>query len=238
MKKIDLDNKLNEWIKSLPDKDRRLLLAHLSKLKSVFPFNEYEYRLMHLLDRNVITLHEYEDLRNDYIKSNLNLHLYGLPPRRFGDTWGKQHLMDINPLFKRPSKNIDKSYSGEYDLCLDGKKKLIKIEVKASRAAHKGAKGSQEARAINFSSKEPFLMNFQQIKFDIADIFVFIGVWVDKMLYWVLSNKEAKNHPLKSHQHRGGKEYQIMITDKNIKSFKKFLVKPDNLVSTILKIKK
>ena len=76
-------------------------------------------------------------------------------------------------------------------------------------------------------------MNFQQLKLDIADIFVFIGVWVDKMSYWVLTNKEVKQHPIRSHQHRGGIEYQIGITDKNIDKFKKFLVKPNRLANVI-----
>lgn len=76
-------------------------------------------------------------------------------------------------------------------------------------------------------------MNFQQIKLDMADAFVFIGVWIDKILYWVLTNKEVKNHPLRSHQHRGGIEYQIGITNKNIGEFNNFLVKPNRLVKTI-----
>jgi hypothetical protein len=68
---------------------------------------------------------------------------------------------------------------------------------------------------------------------DIADVFVFIGVWVDKILYWVLTNKEVKKHPTRSHQHRGGIEYQIGITEKNIKEFEKFLVEPVKLVEKI-----
>ena len=82
-------------------------------------------------------------------------------------------------------------------------------------------------------------MNFQQIKLDIADAFIFVGVWVDKILYWVLTNKEVKKHPTRSHQHRGGIEYQIGITEKNIKGFKKFLVEPSQLVNAIKsKVKK
>ena len=63
-------------------------------------------------------------------------------------------------------------------------------------------------------------MNFQQLKLDIADVFVFIGVWINKILYWVLTNKEVKKHSIISHQHRGGIDYQIGITDKNVKNFK------------------
>ena len=66
-------------------------------------------------------------------------------------------------------------------------------------------------------------------------MFVFVGVWVDKILYWVLTNKEVKKHPIISHQHRGGIEYQIGITGKNIKDFKKFLIEPTKLVNIIRK---
>ena len=76
-------------------------------------------------------------------------------------------------------------------------------------------------------------MNFQQLKLGIVDVFVFIGVWVDKIYYWVLTNKEVKNHPMRSHQHRGGIEFQIGITDKNFNEFKKFIIEPSQLVETI-----
>mgnify|MGYP000954739155 CR=1 FL=1 len=76
-------------------------------------------------------------------------------------------------------------------------------------------------------------MNFQQIKLDVVDAFVFVGVWVDKILYWVLTNKEVKVHPSRSHQHRGGIEYQIGITEKNIQEFENYLVEPSKLVATI-----
>lgn len=68
---------------------------------------------------------------------------------------------------------------------------------------------------------------------DIVDAFIFVGVWVDKILYWVLTNKEVNKHPLRSHQHRGGIEYQIGITAKNINEFEKYLVEPSKLVPTI-----
>ncbi len=91
-----------------------------------------------------------------------------------------------------------------------------------------------ETKALSFESNEPYWMNFQQIKLDIADIFVFIGVWVDKILYWVLTNDEVKKHPIRSHQYRGGIEYQIGITDKNFESFNEFLVDPNKLVDIII----
>jgi hypothetical protein len=43
-------------------------------------------------------------------------------------------------------------------------------------------------------------MNFQQLKLDVCDVFVFIGVWVDTIRYWVLSNDDVKSSPYLSHQ--------------------------------------
>ena len=70
MDKKNLDKKLEKWIKELPQKSRRSLLARLSGLKSIYPFNEYEYRLMYLLDKKIITFQEYEKLRDAYVNSN------------------------------------------------------------------------------------------------------------------------------------------------------------------------
>lgn len=230
----DLDKQLSVWIKNLANGDRKSLLARLSSLKSAFPFNEYEYRLMYLLNKSVISFGEYESLRDNYVNTNPYLHLYGIAPRIFGDIWAREHLMDIDTRFKIPTKEIDNKYSGDYDLYLMKNHRLIKIEVKASRAANEKIRGRPETKALRFQSDEPFWMNFQQLKLDTADYFVFIGVWADKIVYWLLTNQEVKNHPLRSHQHRGGVEYQIGITDKNIEQFNKYLVKPKKLVDTIL----
>jgi len=239
MDKNNLDKKLDEWIKELPQESKKSLLAHLSGLKSIYPFNEYEYRLMYLLDKKIITFEEYEKLRNAYVNANPYLNLYSISPRVFGEIWAQQHLIDIDARFKKPSKEIDKKYSGDYDLYLENGKKIIKVEVKTCHAINTKLRGGLETKALGFESSEPYWMNFQQIKLDIADAFIFVGVWVDKILYWVLTNKEVKKHPTRSHQHRGGIEYQIGITEKNIKGFKKFLVESSQLVGAIKsKVKK
>lgn len=161
MKTKDLDAKLDEWLKRLPTDDRKILLAHLSGLKSVYPFNEYEHRLMHLLNSKVIALEDYEHLRKSYTDSNTYLHLYGIAPRIFGETWAELHLMEIDDRLKKATKKIDPNHSGDYDLYIETPNKLIKVEVKASRAANKKIKGSLDSKALVFDSDEPFLMNFQ-----------------------------------------------------------------------------
>lgn len=235
MDKKQLDKKLDSWIQGLSYTDRKSLLGRLSSLHSIYPFNEYEYRLMYLLNKKIITFNEYEKLRSDYINANPYLHLYNLSPRVFGEIWAQQHIIDINPKLLKPSKIIDKNYSGDYDICLPKEKKIIKIEIKASRAINTKIRGGLETKALSFSSQEPYWMNFQQLKLDIADVFIFVGVWVDKIFYWVFSNEEIKNHPTRSHQHRGGVEYQIGITEKSFNDFKKFLTNPNQLIEVIKK---
>jgi len=131
-----LDKKLNKWAKDLSQKDHKNLLDRLSELRSVFPFNEYEYRLMYLLDKEIISFSEYEVLRKSYVDANPYLHLYRKASRNFGEIWGQPHLINIDPRFKKPSKEIDKNYSGDYDLYFKDGKQIIKVEVKASRATN------------------------------------------------------------------------------------------------------
>lgn len=233
MDKTKLDQQIEIWINKLPKKDGKFLLAHLSGLKSIYPFNEYEYRLIYLLNKKIINFQDYENLRSAYVNANPYLNLYNISPRVFGEIWAQQHLINLDSRFEKPSKNIDKEYSGDYDLYLKIDKRIIKVEVKASRAINTKTRGGLETKALSFESNEPYWMNFQQLKLDIVEVFIFVGVWVNKINYWVLTNKEVKKHPTRSHQHRGGIEYQIGITDKNINDFKKFLVKPKSLIDYI-----
>ena len=77
-------------------------------------------------------------------------------------------------------------------------------------------------------------MNYQQLKLDICDVFVFIGVWVDSIVYWVMSYHEVKQNDYLSHQHRGGIEYQIGIRDANIQEFDSFKVDAMALAQTVI----
>jgi hypothetical protein len=185
---------------------------------------------MFLRDCNVLTFAEYEKIRSEYINANQYLELYGLSPRVFGEIWGQTHLSDLDKLFEKPSKNLDASYDGEYDLRINN----IKVEVKACRAINTKKRGDLVSKALRFSSQEPFWMNFQQLKPDNSDAFIFIGVWVDQICYWVLTAQEVRDNKYISHQHRGGIEYQIGITDKNLKDFDVYKVSADKVASAIV----
>ncbi len=230
MNQQELRAYLDGFVGSLKKDDKRLSQARLQGLASVFPFNEYEYIITFLVDRGVLPFSQYETLRDNYISANRYLELFSLAPRVFGQIWGEKHLMDIDKRFQKPS-GTDPNYNGEYDLWLEG----IRIEVKAARAIHTRKRGPLVSKALHWASDAPFWMNYQQLKLDICDVFVFIGVWVDRLLYWVMSNGEVKNNRHLSHQHRGGVEYQIGITDKNISDFNFYQVEASAIIRTIFK---
>lgn len=220
---------LDRLISSLKREDRKLLQARLESLVSVFPFNEYEYILTFLIDRGILRFTEYEKLRKNYVSENRYLDLFGLAPRIFGQVWGEKHLMDLDSQFRKPDQSLDPDYDGQYDLWLRG----VRVEVKAARAINTRRRGDLVSKALHFDSSDPFWMNFQQLKLDICDVFVFIGVWVDQIVYWVMSNSEVKTNKYLSHQHRGGIEYQIGITHNNITEFDVYKTEAALLAKTI-----
>lgn len=225
----ELRDYLNTLIESLTREDQSLLKARLEGLVSVFPFNEYEFILTFLVDRGIIHFSDYEDLREKYVSTNRYLDLFGLAPRIFGQVWGEQHLMDLDTRFRKPDKLLDPDYQGQYDLWLEG----LRIEVKAARAIATKRRGDLVSKALRRNSPEPFWMNFQQLKLETCDVFIFIGVWVDEIVYWVMSADEVRNNRYLSHQHRGGIEYQIGITDKNIREFDVYQVAPKSLYEMV-----
>lgn len=60
--------------------------------------------------------------------------------------------------------------------------------------------------------------------------------WVDRIVYWVVSNEDVKRNEYLSHQHRGGIEYQIGVTDKNLQEFGRFQTGPEQLGDTVLSL--
>lgn len=228
----ELRQYLDQLTSSLEPEEREVLQARLQGLVSVFPFSEYEFILMFLRDREVISFEDYEKLRDNYVSANRYLDLFSLAPRVFGQIWGEKHIMDLDPRFRKPDRSLDPEYDGEYDLWMEG----VKVEVKASRAIHTKKRGSIVSKALRYESDDPFWMNFQQLKLDACDVFIFIGVWVDRIVCWVVLNEDAKRNEYLSHQHRGGIEYQIGITNKNIHEFERFQTSPDQLGDAVLSL--
>jgi len=247
-----LTEQLDELIKRLENSAD--FLNKLADLRSEYPFNKYEYIISTLLAHDKITYEEYLRIRADYIERNLYLYLFEMAPRTFGDTWGLGHVRSFEPEFKRPSKEVDDSYNGEYDLYLSWKDKrkiehYIKIEVKASRANDREREREPlNVKAIASDSKRPFLMNFQQQKPSCCDVFIWIAVYRDKIKYWALNANFVQTNKYLTPQHRNeatatrSKNYkkdeiyegQIMVTDENISEFDDFVTVGKNLKDAVV----
>lgn len=207
---------------------------YLDDLYSVYPFNKFEFVISHLIATQTITLSEYLNIRAEYIERNKYLYLFEITaPRTFGETWAQRHLNEVVPELKVPSTSIDPNYSGQYDFWYNG----IRIEVKASRAVKRQSGESLIMKALSSNSKFGFDMNFQQLKPDCCDVFVWIAVWKDKIRYWVLSSEEVKNNKYySSGQHRGNiGEGQLWLKETNIDEFDEYEVKVRDILDAIVR---
>lgn len=222
---------LDQLTQSLEDERQDLLKARLEALISVYPFNEYEYILTFLIDEGAITFKDYEQLRANYVAENRYLDLFSLSPRVFGQIWGEKHLMDLDSRFEKPSKTLDPAFDGEYDLWIAG----VRVEVKASRAINTKKQGPLPSKALRKGTEKPFWMNFQQLKLDLCDVFVFMVVWANEIEYYVLSNEAVKESRYLSKQHRGGIEYQIGFRNENLSGFDEFKVTASALPETVIR---
>lgn len=229
-----LENELKSKILKAKSNDAFILNdEYLDNLYSVYPFNKFEFIISHLIADGVISLQEYLEIRNSYLQRNRYLYVFEITaPRSFGETWAQRHLNEIVPELQRPSTQFDKNYSGQYDFWYEG----IKIEVKASRAVRRESGNSLIMKALASDSTFGFDMNFQQIKPACCDIFVWIGVWRDKIRYWVLSSDEVKTSKYySSGQHRGNVgEGQLWLKESNINEFDCYEVNVREILSKII----
>ena len=236
-----LKKQLEKLIDSLSAENREKLKNRLDDLISVYPFNEYEFIISSLLGLDKITLDDYLEVRDEYIARNMYLYLFELAPRTFGEQWAQGHLKELAPEFIKPTKKIEENYSGQYDFLYQlPNGKMIKIEVKASRAVDFVSQEPLYVKALAWGSKNPFDMNFQQVKPKCCDVFIWIGVWCDTIKYWVLSSKEVeKNKYYSKGQHRGNTgEGQLHLKHDNIKDFVKYEANPKELLEKIIEVYK
>ncbi|HEX3719125.1 MAG TPA: hypothetical protein VH595_14250 [Verrucomicrobiae bacterium] len=88
------------------------------------------------------------------------------------------------PELVKPTKKLDRNYSGNYDLLLPPMTGgPVRIEVKASRAVDGASPEPLYVKALAYASKHSFWMNFQQIKPAHCDVFVWVAVWRDVIKY-------------------------------------------------------
>lgn len=212
-------------------------LERLESLISVYPFNEYEYIISTLMGTNLLDLDSYYELRDEYISRNMYLYIFEISaPRGFGERWAQGHLKELVPELVKPSKKIDPEYSGQYDFWLETDDHKVRIEVKASRAVDFDSHEPLYVKALASTSNKKFDMNFQQIKPRYCDVFVWVGVWRDRIRYWILASEEVENNKYYSvGQHRGNVgEGQLHLKDDNIQEFQEYEVGSRDLLKAIL----
>lgn len=211
------------------------VLLMLENDKAIFPFNEYELLICTLIEKGGLTHQQYMDLRAEYINANPNLWIFEITaPRDFGEKFAQTYIQGICPKLKKPDKQLDPNYSGDYDFYLDG----IRVEVKASRAVDSDSQEPLYMKALSRNTEKNFLMNFQQLKPACCDVFVWLAVFRDQIVLWVMSSKEVMESPFYSKgQHRGnkGNEGQLHIRQDNIHFFKQYELIEESLEKAIRK---
>jgi hypothetical protein len=219
-------------------KELQKVLDLVDQDRSIFPFNEYEHLICHLMHAGGLTFANYLELRSDYVNANPNLWIFEISaPRGFGERVAQTLVMAKCNALKKPTKTLDSKYGGEYDLWLEG----TKIEVKASRAVDSDSDEPLYMKALARRTKRPFLMNFQQLKPQCCDVFVWVAVFRDEVVFWVIPSKAVAKHKLFSKgQHRGnhGNEGQMHITQENIDQLAQFELKDRDLGKAIRKAAK
>jgi len=211
----ELKNKICESFTGSQE-DLQEVLDIVEADQAVFPFNEYEHLICNLIEKNGLTYEQYLEIRTEYVAQNPNLWIFEISaPRGFGEKFAQTYVHGMCADLKKPSKKLDPDYSGQYDMWLDG----IKIEVKASRAVDSNSQEPLYIKALSRASNKPFLMNFQQLKPQCCDVFIWVAVFRDEIVLWVMNSDEVADNSLFSKgQHRGnkGNEGQLHIKDDNV----------------------
>jgi hypothetical protein len=210
--------------------DLEEVIAIVEEDRAIFPFNEYEHLICNLINRGGLSYEQYIEIRAEYISENPNLWIFEISaPRGFGEGFAQTYIQGKCSKLKKPSKTLDLNYAGQYDLWLDG----ITIEVKASRAVDRDSDEPLYMKALSRDTKKRFLMNFQQLKPDCCRVFIWVAVFRDEIVLWVIGSNDVANNPLYSSQHRGGIEGQVMITNENVNLLEQYELKGDNIEQAI-----
>lgn len=229
---------LEQYLQKLPEESPYRDIKKLLYSTYLYPFNKFEHIFVILMANNIMTFDEYEQIKLNYELRNKYLNLFDLSPRTFGEVWGEQHLQTLHPNLQKGSKATDPNFMGEYDLIYNN----LKIDVKASRAVRKQAGSTMVEKALEYGSNEDFLMNFQQLKPQCCDIFIWMAVWTNKIDYWILPSDDIRTNKHFSNQHRKEVdieeiyEGQIMITKSNYHDFDKYKIEPAEILNHLNKV--
>lgn len=216
------------------------------RMPALAPFSTEMHFLAYLLSTGSITYDEYVALNYEFYERNRQqnqyLALFEMAPRTFGQTWGEQHIRKLFPDFIKATKEnlalIYPSFDGEFDLWYDG----IRVEVKACRANSTATRNSLASRAYSHAEarKANFRYHYQQLKPSCCDVFIWIGVCRDALLYWVLSSTELHETGKLGSQHRNENtgtdgtvvfEGQVFMTEEELEPF---FVEERNILAKVI----
>jgi hypothetical protein len=224
---------LDQIVSRLKGKGFEFVEKELKGLISVLSFKKYEQLLSVLKDNEILSAPQYEVLRKHYLVLNKYLMIYGIGSRIFGELWAIQQLKTLDKRFIEPNKTMDESYCGQYDLMFEG----VKLGAKACRAVDLQEEGGRFEKALHYDSGKPFQMNFRQLRIECCEVLVLIGVWVDQLVYWVLSYNEIKDNKYFFHDKGKVEESFLVISDKNITDFDQYRVAESEVMDVIFKKK-
>jgi len=115
-----LQQELDRLLGTLPDADQ--IRSRLETLVSVYPFNDYEFIISHLLAKDVLTLDQYLEMRDNYIARNMYLYIFEISaPRTFGEAWAQGHLKELVPELVNSRKKLDPNTQVNTTFCSTGK---------------------------------------------------------------------------------------------------------------------
>ena len=179
--------------------------------KVAYPYNEYSIIYAYLIDKGKISFGDSLKISQKF----KNLMFYNFSPRKLNNYWKNKIATDFG--FSYPNKEKDPRNYNQYSLFYNN----IRITVRVARALSESKK---YFRLLQYNSKKSFWLNFAQLKPASTDIFIFIGIWIDKTKVWVMDKDDVQNSRFYVHQHRGSINYQIPITNLNIDKFEQFSV--------------
>ena len=214
---------------------------------SVYPFSDYEFIISNLLWMGKMTLEEYEEMRENYIERNRHLDKFQMAWKTVWK-WAEDIMIEGDYGLKKPSSKIDPNYSQQtsYDAYTIYQEELVRIEIKTARVSESwNDEASFADKALFSDSDKPFWLNFQQLKPQLADVFIFIAIYRDKLKYWILSSYEVKHYgeenwqrwKFSPWQHSGNawNEWQLHIRETNISDFDRYLTHPSEIKDAIIK---
>lgn len=201
--------------------------------QALFPFNECEHLICTLIDKGDISYSQYVEIRRWYIIENPNLWIFKiLSPWGFDERFFQAYVQGKCFKLKKTTKKFDYQYSSEYALWIDG----ITIEEKFSWEVDSDSDDPLYMKALSRHTKKRYLMNFQQLKPQCCDVFIWVAVFRDEIVLWIINSDEVLKHPLYSKgQHRGnkGSEGQFHVKDDNVQQLERFELKDDNIEKAI-----